>query len=1506
MRIKKNIGFLLVILITLLRSENSRNDLFQILKNDNINHIQMTSGNIITIISGKFSPKRSDIDVRDIEIFCISIEKFLSQNSFTEDFIYQKTQSSISGSKHFRYQQLYNGIPVQGRFLDIHCNTHHQISSLSNDYQLIEDVNVVPRIIPKMALNLVKKKTDGILLKKANPELIIYTYKSAPILAYSIRLISRYDSKKIVVDASSGEVINIFSLIYFEGPILGSGENLLGEWVDSLYVYEGIDFPSITGGLSTENIYCEEYCWDYGDCDGQNYDDCVMSYQQGNCSDGYIEDCDGECFIESNLLWDLDDGTCDDPRIEIDMINISTGNVNMINTDNSDREPIFTLSNYGNYYTDIFYVNSETSVFDSNIGSTSHASGVSSHDYHTKTLEYFDSFGYLGMSGTGLRLANLIDYGPGSPWGLNNAFYNAGNQTLNYGMGSGEYRPWCAGLDVVAHEFAHSFTEHTSGLVYQDQPGALNEHMSDVFGYLVEAMYQDGGDWEMAEDITLNGNGIRNIQDPTIFGDPDHIESPYYFTGSSDFGGVHTNSSVPNKVLYLTINGDTHYGIEVEPFSEDAIVSREIAGNIWFNWNAYYLAEYDGFFIAAGKMLQTANDLYPSDSSIQQTVYDAWRSVGVDIFEPYLELNELTITEEIDGVINPGEDVYIEISLENITSNFAENVTGELSCPELPVTDGNIFFEGILPLSFSGDGDNLLAVQIPINIVISDKECVLNVSLQNQNDDVYDYEYQISVPVRLDQPGFPLLTNQILSSPALADLDGDGVDEIVITDNEGTVTVLNHSGEEQCTFDTGNQTWGSPAIADMDSDGELEIIVSSKSRHLYILDGDCTVEMDYDADQYLMGSPALGDIDGDGELEIIVGGYSSPGKLFAVNPDGTDVGGFPIELGEKIQRGVALADFNGNGRVDIVCGTDGENIYLIYDDGTVADGFPFEADNDFRSAPSVLEHNGEKIIFAGSRDDSFYALNSDGTLRFQVETGDDIITTAGFTELNSMPAVFFGSSDGFLYGVDVNGNALNGFPIETGGDVNSSPVFSVLDSETNETVVISGNEVGDVLAYTLDGEPVQYFPLSYEFPFKGAPTVKDTDGDGDLEILMGTSNSLVNVDVKTAGTSDDFWSMHRGNLYRTGYYVFTPSGGDMTVTVSNMSDWNLMGVPVMVGNNSQMNVYPTSIEGTLFSFEDSYVQESELNPGTGYWLRFEDSGETDITGSSINSLTIQMQNDWNLISGISTPVSYTDIVDPEGIVIPGTLFGFGESYEQVDELEPGKAYWLRTTDSGEIHLGSGRGSRVAEVPSPDNMNSITVRGMTLYFGVEVDETAKLQYSLPPRPPEGAFDVRFIGDTRICGDECEIEITGGGTESVLNFDVKDSYEWELINESDTGVSCSGTQIIELHSGMNRFTLKKTDSPIFPEVPTLYPAYPNPFNPVTKITYSLSEKSYINLSIYDMTGRLVKNLVSGSVEPGIHHFRWDGTNTGGGKVSSGIYLCKINDGSTASFIKLILMK
>ncbi len=899
---------------------------------------------------------------------------------------------------------------------------------------------------------------------------------------------------------------------------------------------------------------------------------------------------------------------------------------------------------------------------------------------------------------------------------------------------------------------------------------------------------------------------------------------------------------------------------------------------------------------------------------------DIHRAIGGS-FSPYISYVGHSVIPTVgdgDGNLNPGEGAQLRVTLSNGTGWVeAANVYATLTTdnPEITIIDGeaeypNIIFPGGVGINFT----DLFEISISTNVSIGDVELILSVSATGADGYEYHVELPFEVNVSLDQGGFPLPTNQIISSPALADVNGDGFDEIIVTDNEGIVTVLDHSGEEQCTFDTGNQIWGSPSIADMDGDGSLEIIVTSKSRHLYILDGNCNVEMDYDSGQYLMGSPALGDIDGDGELEIIVGGYSSPGKIFAVNPDGTDVSGFPLDLGEKVQRGVALADFNGNGRVDIVCGTDGETLYLIYDDGTIAEGFPFEADNDFRSAPSILDYNGEKIIFGGSRDDSFYAVNSDGTLRFQVETGNDVISSAGFTELNGSPAIFFGSSDGFLYGVDLDGNALNGFPIETTGDVNSSPIFAVLDSESNEMAVISGNEGGDMLAYTLTGEPVQYFPLSYEFPFKGAPTVKDTDGDGDLEILMGTSNSLVNVDIKTAGDSDNIWNMHRGNLHRTGYVNFTSGGGDMTVTVSNMADWNLLGLPVNVSNNSQMSVYPSSLEGTLFSFSDSYVQESDLTPGTGYWLRFDQSGETHITGPSINNLTISMQSDWNLISGISNTVQFTDIGDPDGIIIPGTLFGFGESYEQADALEPGKAYWLRTSGSGDIQLGSNRGARVVTVLSePQSASSITVKGVTLYFGESADVGEKLSYGLPPKPPSPSADIRFSDDSRLCTlDECVIKITNTDRPLTIECDIKEGGSWELVpvisgqEDFDESIAVSGQSQLILVSSSEEYILRKSTSLEIPSEFVLYPAYPNPFNPVTTITYSLSKESYIDLSIYDMTGRLVNTLKKGLLPVGTHKIQWNGSDMNDEKVSSGIYFCKLNNGLAERYIKLILMK
>ncbi|HIB29449.1 MAG TPA: hypothetical protein EYO24_02910, partial [Candidatus Marinimicrobia bacterium] len=71
----------------------------------------------------------------------------------------------------------------------------------------------------------------------------------------------------------------------------------------------------------------------------------------------------------------------------------------------------------------------------------------------------------------------------------------------------------------------------------------------------------------------------------------------------------------------------------------------------------------------------------------------------------------------------------------------------------------------------------------------------------------------------------------------------------------------------------------------------------------------------------------------------------------------------------------------------------------------------------------------------------------------------------------------------------------------------------------------------------------------------------------------------------------------------------------------------------------------------------------------------------------INELTISLNEGWNLISGISTPLNISDIQDPGGIVIPGTVYGFAPGgYSNAEILEPGKGYWVRADNSGIITI----------------------------------------------------------------------------------------------------------------------------------------------------------------------------------------------------------------------------
>ena len=140
------------------------------------------------------------------------------------------------------------------------------------------------------------------------------------------------------------------------------------------------------------------------------------------------------------------------------------------------------------------------------------------------------------------------------------------------------------------------------------------------------------------------------------------------------------------------------------------------------------------------------------------------------------------------------------------------------------------------------------------------------------------------------------------------------------------------------------------------------------------------------------------------------------------------------------------------------------------------------------------------------------------------------------------------------------------------------------------------------------------------------------------------------------------------------------------IYITYLSGWNLVGLPLEVEDSSYEILFPESVDGTLYSFTTGYVLEIELLVGMGYWLRFSGDGISTITGLSVDNMEINLLEGWNLISGITELVDVNNIIDPSGIIIQDTFYGFGNGYENVDVLVPSEGYWVRTSGAGAITL----------------------------------------------------------------------------------------------------------------------------------------------------------------------------------------------------------------------------
>ena len=532
---------------------------------------------------------------------------------------------------------------------------------------------------------------------------------------------------------------------------------------------------------------------------------------------------------------------------------------------------------------------------------------------------------------------------------------------------------------------------------------------------------------------------------------------------------------------------------------------------------------------------------------------------------------EIDFNDDVDsdGLMNPGDSFDVSINVMNKShsdDNTAMNVNLELvsESDNLLITSSSL---GEIGDIVAGETYSF-EVNIKINesIKIDDYNLNLVISTDNVDDDGELLSYQFTIPfsVTLNQVGFPVnMSGELISSAAIVDFDNDGQDEIISSDKGGFVHVFEMDGtewtDETFPYETGDQNWGSPAVGDLDGDEFDDVIISSKNGQIYHIDSSdgSTINSIFNSGGFITATPALGDIDGDGLDEIIFGQYGGSQRLYAINFDGSNVAGFPVDLDQKVQRGAALADFNGNGKMDIVVGTDDEFVHLIHDDGTIA--WSYETGGDIRVAPTVLElSTGEKIVLVGSKDDNFYALNSNGILHFMIETDDDISTEASVVDIDGVGPVIFFASGSMLYGVESNGDIYDDWSINLDAEVISSITFASLEGY-DLPLVIFGDDSGKAHMYTMDGNSYNNFPISYDFSFKGSPTILDTDNDNDLELILGSTQNLVSIDVKEPGAISELWNTHRANMNRSVYYLSTIDALDVSDDITD-KDFSITSV----------------------------------------------------------------------------------------------------------------------------------------------------------------------------------------------------------------------------------------------------------------------------------------------------------------------------------------------------------